>query len=196
MPKVERITYFEDTGKWRQNTKAVVGIVGDYLKSHRVRHVVAATNTGYVGAQLAPLAEQHPKVNLVGVKMTPAVDKMYDVKWSARHGKTMDKAGVKLVRCTHALTGGVDRALRATFEGIHPNAVIAQTLYLFSQGMKVCVEVIAMACDAGALPEGVQVVSCAGTGHGSDTAIVATSACSANLFDIDVHRVLAMPLKG
>jgi hypothetical protein len=71
---------------------------------------------------------------------------------------------------------------------------VAQTLYLFSQGMKVCVEVIAMACDAGLVPEGVQVVSCAGTGHGSDTAIVATSACSANLFDMTIHRVLAMPL--
>jgi len=39
------------------------------------------------------------------------------------------------------------------------------------------------------------VVSCAGTGHGADTAIVATSAGSANLFDMDVHRILAMPLK-
>jgi len=168
MARIKPVVYFEDTGKWRQNTKGVVETVGEYLKGHRVRHVVMATNTGYVGAQFAPLAERYSKVNFVGVKMAPAIDKMYDVKWSARYGRTMEKAGVKLA---------------------------CGTLYLFSQGMKVCVEVIAMACDAGLVPEGVQVVSCAGTGHGSDTAIVATSACSANLFDMTIHQVLAMPLK-
>jgi len=195
MARIEPVVYFEDTGKAAQNTRRVVEVVGEYLKAHRVRHVVMATNTGYVGAKFAPLAEAHPKVNFVGVKMAPAVDKMYDVKWNARYGKTMEKAGVKLVCGTHALTGGVDRAIRAKFEGYPPSAVMAETLYLFSQGMKVCVEIIAMACDAGMVPEGVQVVSCAGTGHGSDTAIAATSAAGANLFDMDIHRVLAMPLK-
>ena len=194
MARVEPIVYFEDTGKAAQNTRRVVEAVGEYLKAHRVRHVVMATNTGYVGAQFAPLAKARPKVSFVGVKMAPAVDKMYDVKWSARHGKAMEKAGVKLVCGTHALTGGVDRAIRAKFEGYPPSAVMAETLYLFSQGMKVCVEIIAMACDAGAVREGVQVVSCAGTGHGADTAIVATSAASANLFEMAIHRVLAMPL--
>jgi hypothetical protein len=195
MARVEQITYFEDTGKAQQNTRAVVKLVGEYLKSHRVRHVVMATNTGYVGAQFAPLAKAHPRVSFVGVKMATAIDEMYDVKWSARHGRAMDEAGMKLVGGTHALTGGVDRALRAKFEGYPAGALIAETLYLFSQGMKVAVEVIAMACDAGALPEGRQVISCAGTGHGSDTVIVATSGASANLFDIDIHRILAMPLK-
>jgi len=195
MPRVEPIVYLEDTGKAQQNTRTVVETVAEYLKVHRVRHVVIATNTGYVGAQFASVAHGHPKVNFVGVKMAPAVDAMYDVKWNARYGKAMEKAGIRVVCGVHALTGGVDHALRAKFEGFPPGAVIAETLYLFSQGMKVCVEIIAMACDAGMIPEGAQVVSCAGTGHGSDTAIVATSAASANFFAMDVHRILAMPLK-
>ncbi len=195
MPKVEKVTYFEDTGKWKENTQAVVRVVGEHLRAARVKHVVMASNTGYTAAQFAPLAKANPKVSFVAVKMAPAIDALYDVKWSARYGKVMEQAGIKLVCGTHALTGGVDRALRAKFDGgFPPGAIIAQTLYLFSQGMKVCVEVIAMACDAGLLPEGVQVVACAGTGSGSDTAIVATSAASANLFDLDIHRVLAMPL--
>ena len=144
-------------------------------------------------AQFAPVAEANPKVSFVGVGMAPAIDKMYDVKWNARYGKIMEGAGVQFMRGTHVLTGGVDRALREQFQGYPPGAVMAQTLYLFSQGMKVCVEIIAMACDAGLLPEGVQVISCAGTGNGCDTAIVATSAASANLFKMKIHRVLAMP---
>jgi hypothetical protein len=195
MPRVEKVAYFEDTGKAEQNTRAVVRLVGEYLESHRIGHVILATNTGYVGAQFAPLAKAHPKVNFVGVKMAPAVDEMYDVKWSRRHGRTMEQAGVDLVCGTHALTGGIDHALRGKFEGVPPGALIAETLYLFSQGMKVAVEIIAMACDAGRVPEGKQVISCAGTGHGADTAVVARSAASAHLFDIDIHRILAMPLK-
>ena len=195
MARIEPVVYFEDTGKYAQNTRRVVEVVGEYLKGHRVRSVVMATNTGYVGAQFAPLAKKHSKVKFVGVKMAPAVDKLYEVKWNARYGKAMEKAGMELVCGTHALTGGVDRAVQGQFQGFAPGSLIAHALYLFSQGMKVCVEIIAMACDAGLVREGVQVVSCAGTGHGSDTAIVATAAASANLFDMDVHRVLAMPLR-
>jgi hypothetical protein len=195
MPRVEPIVYFEDTRKAAPNTRRIVEIVGACLKSHEVRHVVFATNTGYVGAQFARLAKRHSEVNFVAVKMAPAVDRIYRVKWNARYGKAMQDAGIRLVCGVHALTGGVDRALRAKFEGFSPNALIAETLYLFSQGMKVCAEIVAMACDAGVLPEGVQVISCAGTGHGADTAIVVTSAASANFFDMDIHRILAMPLK-
>lgn len=195
MPLAEQVVYFEDTAKAEENTRAVVALVGEYLTRGDTRYVVLATNTGYVGAQFAPLAKAHPDVTFIGVKMAPAVDKIYDVTFSEKHRKAMEAAGVKLVSGTHALTGGVDRALRAKFQGYPPSAVMAETLYLFSQGMKVCVEIIAMAADAGLLPEGEQVVSCAGTGHGSDTAIAATSAASANLFALDIHRVLAMPLK-
>ena len=194
MAKVDQITYFADTKKWKDNTAAVVGIVGKELKSSRIKHVVFATCTGYTGAQFAPLAKAQPRVSFVGVKMAPAIDAMYDVKWNARHAKVMEAASIVWFAGTHALTGGVDRALVKTFDGgFPPSAIIANTLYLFSQGMKVCVEIIAMACDAGVLPEGVKVVSCAGTGSGADTVIVATSAASANLFDMRIHRVLAMP---
>jgi len=193
MARVEQIAYFGDTSKWKQNTAGVVEVAGKELKSSRIKHVVMATCTGYTGAQFAPLAEANPKASFVGVAMAPAIDKLYDVKWSARYGKIMDQAGVKLVRGTHVLTGGMDRALQEQFKGYAPGTLVAQTLYMFSQGMKVCVEIIAMACDAGLLPEGVQVISCAGTGNGCDTAIVATSAASANLFKMRIHRVLAMP---
>jgi hypothetical protein len=195
MPHTESVVYFEDTGKVQANTRRVVETVGEFLKRHPVRHVVFATNTGYVGAQFAPPAKRHPNVGFIGVKMAPAIDKMYNIKWNRRYGRAMEQAGIKVVCGVHALTGGADHALSEKFGGMTPTALIAETLYLFSQGMKVCVEIIAMACDAGLLPEGVEVVSCAGTGHGSDTAIVATSAAAANLFNIDIHRVLAMPLK-
>jgi hypothetical protein len=191
----EEVIYFEDAKEWQENTRAVVAAAASYAQAHGVKHIVAASCTGYVGAQFAPLKHTHPDLTVIAVKMAPAIDRIYDVKVNAAHVRTMQEAGVVFFGGTHVLTGGADRALRAKFEGgFPPTAIVAETLYLFSQGMKVAVEVVAMACDAGALPEGVPVIACGGTGQGADTAIVATSAASANLFDLRIHRILAMPL--
>lgn len=195
MALTEQIVYFEDTGAWQENTRAVVAVAAGHAKTHGVHHIVAASCTGYVGAQFAPVKRAAPDLTIIAVKMAPAIDRIYDVKVNDEHVRTMQEAGIAFFGGTHVLTGGADRALRAKFEGgFPPTAIVAETLYLFSQGMKVAVEVIAMACDAGALPEGVPVIACGGTGQGADTAIVATAAASANLFDLKVHRVLAMPL--
>jgi uncharacterized protein len=195
MALTEPIVYFEDAGAWQDNTQVVVETVAAYAKAHGVKHIVAASCTGYVGAQFAPVRQAHPDLTVAAVKMAPAIDRMYDVKVNADYVRTMEQAGVAFFGGTHVLTGGADRALRAKFEGgFPPTAIIAETLYLFSQGMKVAVEIIAMACDAGALPEGVEVIACGGTGQGADTVIVATSAASANLFEMKIHRILAMPL--
>jgi hypothetical protein len=196
MTQPEAVVYFEDASKGEENTRRVVEIVGVHLKAHPITHVVMASNTGYVAAQFAALAKANPKVSFIAVKMAPAVDKIYDVTFDEGHRRTMEAAGIRLVTGTHALTGGVDRALRRKFDGgFPPGAIIAETLYLFSQGMKVAVEIIAMAVDSGLLPEGAEVISCAGTGHGADTAIHATAASSTNLFDMGIHRILAMPLR-
>ncbi len=189
MPRVEQTIYFENTARFAENTRAVVQAVDAYVTANKTKHVVVASCTGYVGAKFAPLKQAHPAVNVLAVKMAPAIDAVYKVKVDPKHVAAMEQAGVRFFGGTHVLTGGTDRALRAKFGGgFPPTAIMAETLYLFSQGMKVCVEIIAMACDAGALPEGVEVVAVAGTGHGADTA------SSANLFSLNIHRLLAMPL--
>jgi len=194
MALTEQIVYFENTAKYAENTRIVVETVAAYAKAHKIKHLIAASCTGYVGAKLVPLRQANPKLNVVAVKMAPAIDAIYNVKVNPRFAAAMDQAGVTFFGGTHVLTGGADRALRAKFQGYPPTAIIAETLYLFSQGMKVAVEIIAMAVDAGFVPEGAEVISIAGTGHGADTAIVAKAAASANLFDLDIHRILAMPI--
>lgn len=192
----EQILYFEPGEGYRKTTRAVIDCVGDYLTKHRIKHVVAASSRGYTGAQLAALREAHPRLNLVAVKMATGVDTIHKVKVSERHRKAMAAHGITFTGGTHAITGGLDRAIRDSLGGFTPNNIVAETLYLFSQGMKVCVEVIAMAVDHGLVPKGAQVIAMAGTGKGADTAIVATASGSTRLFEMDIHRVLAMPLQG
>jgi hypothetical protein len=60
--------------------------------------------------------------------------------------------------------------------------IIAKTLELISTGTLVCLESVLMATDAGAIPEGKRVLTCAGTEMGLDTAWIMRSCASANMF--------------
>jgi hypothetical protein len=60
--------------------------------------------------------------------------------------------------------------------------VIAKTLELISPGILVCMEVVLMATEAGVIPEGELVYTCAETEMGLDTARIVKSSASANIF--------------
>ena len=64
---------------------------------------------------------------------------------------------------------------------------------MFSQGMKVVVETIAMAADAGLIPADKDVVAIAGSHRGADTAVVIKPANSRDIFSIVVKEVICKP---
>jgi hypothetical protein len=76
---------------------------------------------------------------------------------------------------------------------MYPVGIIAQTLRLFGQGMKVVVEIAAMAADAGAIPADKDVLVVSGSGRGADTAVVIKPANSHRLFDMVVKEIIAKP---
>jgi hypothetical protein len=100
--------------------------------------------------------------------------------------------GGKIVYAAHAFSG-VNRAIQAKFDTMYPAGIIAQTLRLFGQGMKVVVEISAMAADAGTIPIDRDVIAIAGSGKGSDTAVVIKPAYSHNLFEAVVREIIAKP---
>ena len=53
--------------------------------------------------------------------------------------------------------------------GSSVETLIADTLGMMGQGIKVCVEMVAMACDAGLVESGRNVLAIAGTHRGADT---------------------------
>ena len=101
-------------------------------------------------------------------------------------------AGGKVVIATHVFSG-VDRAIRAQFDTVYPAGIIAQTLRMFGQGMKVVVEIVAMAADAGVIPADKDVIAIAGTGRGADTAVVITPANAHRFFDMVIKEIIVKP---
>ncbi|MDR3121301.1 MAG: hypothetical protein LBU58_08225 [Clostridiales bacterium] len=108
------------------------------------------------------------------------------------HRKVLTDAKANLITAAHALSGA-ERALSTRFSGAYPVEIIAHTLRMFSQGVKVAVEIGAMALDAGAIPYGAPVVAVGGTGHGADTVTVLTPAYTQDIFSTKIHELLCKP---
>ena len=78
---------------------------------------------------------------------------------------------------------------------------IRNSFYVLGQGFKVCIEIALIASDLGAINVGEDVIAVAGTGRGSDTAIVVRACKTSDIFSrdrtrrLEVREILAMPLK-
>lgn len=98
---------------------------------------------------------------------------------------------------------GVNWIIQATevFRGINiPGGfnmaqVIAQTLYLFGSGTKVAIEVTLIACDAGAVRAGDDVIAIAGKNKGLNTALLLTAAHTDEFFGIGFPET-KKPIQG
>jgi hypothetical protein len=71
---------------------------------------------------------------------------------------------------------------------------MANILRCFCQGVKVCFEIVMMATDAGLLSKGEKVIAIAGSGRGSDTALVMQASSSQNMKKLRVNEIICKPL--
>jgi len=71
--------------------------------------------------------------------------------------------------------------------------VVRETLYRFSQGMKVAVEIAVMAADAGLIDVSGEVISIGGTNEGADTAIVLKPAYARKFKELEIREIIAKP---
>lgn len=71
---------------------------------------------------------------------------------------------------------------------------MANVLRTISGGLKVCVEMVLMATDAGLVRSGEGIIAIAGTARGADTALVMHAASSQHLKQLRVNEILCKPL--
>ncbi len=105
--------------------------------------------------------------------------------------KIVSKGGI-LITAAHAFTG-TEGAIRKKWDVHLYNDIIANTLYVLGQGVKVCIEVALMAADAGAVLTTENIVSISGTNHGADTALVMKPVPSSDFFNLRVAEILCKP---
>jgi hypothetical protein len=181
------ITYFETSGK--ENTEELIKLVKDRLEESDVKYVAIASASGESALKLADQLKNVTIINVThhsGFKGPNVLDISDDERGN------LEEKGIITYVGSHALSG-VGRGISNKFGGISPVEIIAASLRMFSQGIKVCVEISVMLSDAGIIPVGEEILAIGGTGKGVDTSVILSSANSANIFELKIHEIIAMP---
>jgi len=173
------------------NTDKTLEVARERAKQLGIKDVVVASTHGGTALKAAKLFKD-VKANVVAVTISDAFSKE---GWVMTHEerKKLEAEGIKVLTCSHALGDGVAASLAEKHGGISMEQIVTQTLYRFSQGMKVSVEVVLMAADAGLISTDREVISIAGTGEGADTAIVVKPSYPRNFHEFEIREVLAKP---
>lgn len=177
--------YWPQAGK--ENTEATCALALKRAEELNIRDIVVASNTGATARFLVGKVE-----NLVVVTHHVGFREPGQDEISQEERDYLRSQGARLVTATH-LFGGIDRAVANKFGGVYPGGMVAQTLRLFGQGTKVCLEIATMAMDAGALPWGRDVIAVGGSGRGADTALVLRPTHAKTFFDTKVLEVICKP---
>lgn len=185
----KNIVYFEGAGA--ENTKETIKLAKERADELGIRDIVVASTHGSTGLRAAE-AFKDTNTNIVVVTISEAFEKEGWVMNMEERQKLLDK-GLKVFTGTHALGDDVNSAFTEKYGSKAFNEVVAQTLYRFCQGMKVCVEIVLMAADAGLIPMDREVIAIAGTDKGADTAIVAKPAYSRKFLNLKVKEIIAKP---
>jgi uncharacterized protein len=180
----EKITYFEEHGP--QNTDVTLKLAIERAKARGIGKMVLASTRGETAKAAAKM------VTGTGIKMV-IVPHQYgfihkDQMFTRELAAEMAKEG-------HAVHFGTMLFHTNSLYGNDTPTILANLLRTFCQGMKVCVEIVLMAADAGYVAIGEKVVVVTGTGRGADTAIVALASTSTHLADLHITEIICKPLQ-
>ena len=154
-----------------------------------VKTIVVATTRGETGVKVAELFKGY---NVVVVTHSTGFSGPDIQELKEENRERILKAGGKILTTTHAF-GGLGRSVRKKFGTYQVDEIVANTLRIFGQGVKVAVEITLMAADSGLVSVNEDVISIDGTGRGADTALVLRSVNVQDFFDVKVHEVICKP---
>jgi hypothetical protein len=185
----KNITYFEKPGS--ENTEETIKLAYERAIELGIKDVVVASSYGSTALRVAEYFDPS-KFNIVAVTICEGHrDKGWTISKEAR--ERLLAKGIKVYTGVHSLDSDVNSAFTEKFGGLSFSDVVAQTLYRFCQGMKVCVEIVLMAADAGLIPVDREVIAIAGTDRGADTAIVVKPAYPRKFLELKIKEIIAKP---
>jgi uncharacterized protein len=191
MTREAKILYFERPGP--ANTAEILNAAVERAVSLGVQHIVIASSTGATARLAMTAGEQKGYAgDWVVVGSHVGFREPGQSRMDEETRLELEERGARVFFGTHALSS-VSRSFRLKWSGIDMTETIAEVFRLFSAGMKVCVEISIMAADAGLVPVDKDIVAIAGTGGGSDTALVLQAANMNRLFSLQIREIVGMP---
>jgi hypothetical protein len=182
-----RGAYFEKQG--RDNMERTLQIARARAEELGIRTILVATTRGATGVRAA---EAFRGFNVVVVTNSTGFKEPNHQELTEENRQAIEAAGAKILTCQHAL-GGVGRAVRKKLGTYELEEIIAYTLRIFGEGMKVVCEIAMMAADAGLVRTDEPAIAIAGTGRGADTAVILRPANAQTFFDMRIMEILCKP---
>ena len=179
--------YFDEIGE--ANTDEVLRIAKKRAKELDIKTIVVASTRGVTGAKAVGVFKGMKVVvvsHFTGMREPNAQELTDD-----NRRKIENKGGIVLTTA-HAFSG-IGGAMRKKFNMYLLGDIIANTLRVFGQGMKVVCEIALMAADAGLARTDEDVIVIGGSGRGADTVVVLKPVNSYDFFDLKVKEILCKP---
>lgn len=172
-----------------KNTEESLDAAREAVDEYGLRQVVVASTWGDTGLAAAKIFSD-TSVHLVVVTHNTGFKEPGTHEMKTEIKSAIEQYGAKVYTGTMPFRN-IGTAIRANF-GYSQQDLIANTLRIFGQGIKVCVEIALMASDAGLITPD-DVLTVAGTARGADTVAILSPQSSNRLFDLKIRSVLAKP---
>ena len=182
-----KITYFIKPGL--RNTEDTLHIAKSRAEELGIKTIIVASTTGDTAVKAVEILEG---MRVVAVSHVAGMKGANTQEFTEENKQKVESKGAIVLTAAHAFAG-VDRAMRKKFNMYLLGDVIANTLRIFGQGIKVVCEIALMAADAGLVRTDEDAIAIAGTGRGADTAVVLRPTNSMDFFDLKVKEILCKP---
>jgi hypothetical protein len=173
-----------------KNTNAVFEAVSRRAKELSIGTVLIATCSGRTA--FAALKVLDKNIKIIAVTHVTGYAKPNFQELDEKDRQELESQGVTVLTCQHAF-GGVGRGVRNKLSTYQVDEIMAYTLRIFGQGVKVAIELALMAADAGLVRIDEDIISMGGTARGIDTALVIQPANSSFIFDLKVKELICKP---
>ena len=182
-----KTVYFENPGS--ENTEEVLRIARQRAEELGIKTILVASTTGDTAVKAM---EAFGGFRVIAVSHATGMREADTQEFTEENRKIVESKGGTILTTTHAFAG-VSRAMRSKFNTYVIGDIIANTLRVFGDGMKVVCEIALMAADGGLVRTDEDVISIAGKSRGSDTAVVLKPVNAQRFFDLKVREILCKP---
>jgi hypothetical protein len=180
-------TYFAKPGK--ENTGETLNLAKKRADELGITSILCATTVGETAATAAKLFKGY---RFIAVTHSTGAREPNMQELNDEYRAQIESYGGVILTTTHAF-GGVGRAVRRHFNTYEVDEIIANTLRVMGQGIKVVCEIALMAADAGLVRTDEEAIAIAGSARGADTAVVLQPANAQDFFNLRIKEIICKP---
>ena len=182
-----KTVYFETPGS--ENTDEVLNMARQRAEELGIKTILVASTRGDTAVKAMDVLQGLRVIVITHVTGFRAPD---TEEFTAENRQLVESKGGVILTAAHTF-GGISRAMRNKFNTYVIGDIVANTLYIFGQGLKVACEIALMAADSGLVRTDEDIIAIAGTSRGADTAVVLAPVNTRNFFDLKVKEILCKP---